>query len=155
MGIGPTLAKALAAVAGGPALVSDTSSQDAHKDGHPQEAEPAQHSGQHRLWQEAWQLGARRVDLQACTRGHEGGPVSRLSGLIAPRPPSWPSRQVLTRSGDVGYIAGITDMATSQGHKAELIENILGVGGPGSRSGSGLTAYSNPIQKDTAVGKYG
>lgn len=86
METGPTLAKALAASASGPALISDTSSQDAHKNSHPQEAEPAQHSGQHGLWQEAWQLGARRIDLQACTRGHEGGWVSRL-GVNSPQAP--------------------------------------------------------------------
>lgn len=51
---GPTLAEALAAAPGGPAPVGDTGNQDADQDSHPQEAEPAQHTGQHRLRQEAW-----------------------------------------------------------------------------------------------------
>lgn len=43
-------------------------------------------------------------------------------------PRALPSCQILTRSGDVGRVAGITDIATGEGHKAELVENVLGVG---------------------------
>lgn len=54
--------------------------------------------------------------------------MSSLSGLTAPRPQPQPSPlQVLTGSGDIGQVAGIADVATSQGHKAKLVENILGV----------------------------
>lgn len=57
--VSPTLVEVLAApAAGSPTPVGDTSSQNAHKDSHPKEAEPAQHTSQHRLWQQTWQLGA-------------------------------------------------------------------------------------------------
>lgn len=48
-------------------------------------------------------------------------------GSQLPRPQPQPSLQVLTRSGDIGQVAGIADIATSQGHEAKLVENILGV----------------------------
>lgn len=98
----------MVAAAGSPAAAGEASSQDAHKDGHPQEAEPPQHASQHGLWQEAWQLGAGRVDLQACARSHEGGPVSRLSGLRAagpgPGPPSRFSPEVETLAELLGRL---------------------------------------------------
>ena len=49
----------------------------------------------------------------------------------APRPPiprALLSCRVLTRSGDVGCVAGITDIATREGHEAEFVENVLGIG---------------------------
>ena len=49
----------------------------------------------------------------------------------APSPPiprALPSCRVLTRSGDVGCVAGITDIATREGHEAEFVENVLGMG---------------------------
>lgn len=60
---------------------------------------------------------------------------------------------LLTGSGDVGYVAGVTDVAISKGHKAKLIENILGIrgGGPWSRSGPALPTIV-PFVK-TAVGR--
>lgn len=42
-----------------------------------------------------------------------------------------PSRWVLTRGGDVGYVAGTTDIVISECREAELIESILGMRGGG------------------------
>jgi hypothetical protein len=44
-------------------------------------------------------------------------------------PSTLPSYQVLTGSRDIGGVAGIADIATRKGHKAEFIENVLGVRG--------------------------
>lgn len=66
---------------------------------------------------------------------------------------SFHPRWVLTGSGDVGYVAGITDVAISKGHEAKFIEYVLGIrgGGPWSRSGPALPTIV-PFVK-TAVGK--
>lgn len=60
----------------GSAPVHKASGQDTHEDSHAQEADPAHHAGQHGLGQEARQLCARGVDLQAWAKGHGGGSVS-------------------------------------------------------------------------------
>lgn len=64
-----------------------------------------------------------------------------------------PPPLVLTGSGDVGYVAGVTDVAISKGHEAKLIENVLGMrgGGPWRRSGPALPTIV-PFVK-TAVGR--
>lgn len=68
------------------------------------------------------------VNLQAWARGHEEGRCLTW-GSEPPVPRVLPSCQVLTRSGDVGCVTGITDIATREGHeRAEFVENILGMG---------------------------
>ena len=81
---GPTLAEALAAAAGCPAPVGQAGGQDAHEDGHPQEADPAHHAGQDRLGQQAGQLRARGVDLQAWAGATKGASVPATVGCGSP-----------------------------------------------------------------------
>lgn len=80
------MAEALAAAAGCPAPVGQAGGQDAHEDSHAQEADPAHHAGQDRLGQEAWQLRAGGVHLQAWARGHEGRSVPATVGSAPPTP---------------------------------------------------------------------
>lgn len=123
--MGPTLAQTFSTAASSPAPIHEAGSQDAHKDCHAQEADSTHDSSQHRLGQEAWQLCARRVDLQAWARKPERGSAAVNPHNPQPPIPHW----ALTRSRDVGCVAGITDVVASKGHKAKLIESILGIRG--------------------------
>lgn len=137
------MAEAFAAATGSSAPVHEAGGQDAHEHGHAQETDPAHHAGQHGLGQQAWQLRARGVNLQAWARGHEGGSVSMTLGDPGPPiPRALPCSRVLTRGGDVGCVAGITDIATGEGHEAEFVENVLGIGVQGGGQGSALPAPS-------------
>lgn len=65
----------------------------------------------------------------------------------------FPSHWVLTRSGDVGYVAGITDIVISKGHEAELIEHVLRIRGGGPWSGSGPALPTTVPFVKTVVGR--
>ena len=71
-----------------------------------------------------------------------------------PTPRALPCSRVLTRSGDVGCVAGITDIATREGHEAEFVENVLGIGVQEGGQGSVLPAPS-PFGKTLQFGRSG
>lgn len=82
-----------------------------------------------------------------------GGVGAHDSGLRAPVPSALPSRRELTGSGDVGRVAGIADIATREGHEAELIENVLGVGV--QEGGQGLAPPIPAPFRNTTVARVG